>query len=165
MNQNKPAKSCSGCCGGCLNRRRFLGAAGASLALGALGGLSFAADVKRPLVDIGTLKDYAKDAIWEDFAAEDFLVIRNNGILFAASTTCTHQGNTLRRDPKDDTRIACEKHGSTFDSEGLVQVGPATTGVTRFGIAINDKGRIEVNRNVEYPQDKWSDKASFIEMK
>jgi len=167
--KNAPNPSAPQHCPGCnghhhaISRRRFL-AVGSGCALGALG--AAAADTaKVPTVDIGKLKDFAEDGISVKFTKDDFFVMRYQGKLFAASTTCPHMGNTLRLDPQDATRILCGSHGSTFDGEGMVQVGPATSGLVRLGITVNDAVHVIVNPNKEFPQDKWTDKGCFVEIK
>jgi len=146
-----------------LNRRQFLVISSGTV-LGACG-VARAATGKLPLVDIGPLKDFAEDGISVKFIKDDFFVIRHQGRLFAASNVCPHMGHTLQRDPDDPTRIICGRHGSAFDAEGLVTVGPASSGLIRLGIAVNDKGRVVVNPNQEFPQDKWTDKGGSIAVK
>ena len=156
------AQHCPGCQGHQLSRRRFL-AVGSGCVLGALG--AAAADAtKVPTVDVGKLKDFAEDGISVKFIKDDFFVMRHRGKLFAASVTCPHMGNTLRRDPQDATRILCSSHGSTFDGEGMVQVGPATSGLVRLGITLNGEGHLVVDPNKEFPQEKWTDKGCFVEI-
>ena len=165
-------QSSTGHCTGCngpqhlLNRRRFL-AVGSGCVLGALGTAATASATtdKLPIVDIGTLKDFTEDGISEKFTPHDFFVIRYQDRLFAATTTCPHMGNILCRDPQDATRIVCGAHGSVFDAEGMVVVGPATSGLMRLGIVVNSAGHIVVNPKKEFPQDKWTDKGCYIEVK
>gem|GEM_PF-2456806 len=140
-----------------INRRRFLAVASGGV-LGAAGGASGAL----PTVDIGPLKSFDKDVISEDFIRHDFFVIRYQGRLYAASTTCPHMGGTLYRDPNDDTRILCRSHESVFSAEGLATVGPASGGVVRLGITVNAEGRVIVNPNKQFPCDKWEDKGSYV---
>lgn len=144
-----------------MNRRRFL-AVGSGCVLGALGG---AAAGKQPLVDIGALKKFDQDGISEEFTKDDFFVIRYQGRLFAASTTCPHMGGILQRDPLDSSRIKCGLHGSVFDGEGVVMVAPASTGLVRLGISVNKEGRVMVDPNRQFPQDKWTDKGCYVEVK
>ncbi len=151
-------------CPGLFSRRAFI-AAGSCCALAALSNQSDAAKARWPLVDVGTLKDFAKDGISEDFIKHDLFVIRHQDLLFAASAVCPHQGNMLRRDPQDASRIVCGGHGSTFDAEGAVVIGPATDGMVRLGISMDGKGRIMVDRNQEFPQDKWTEKGASIRLK
>ncbi|MBI5683551.1 MAG: Rieske 2Fe-2S domain-containing protein [Verrucomicrobia bacterium] len=144
-----------------LDRRRFL-AVGSGCVLGALGGV--AAD-KLPPVDIGALTKFSEDGISEEFTKNDFFVIRYQGRLFAASTTCPHMGSLLQRDSQDATRIKCTTHGSVFDGEGLATVGPASSGLVRHGISVNKDGHVMVDPSKEFHQDKWGDKGCYVEVK
>lgn len=152
------------CCGACrLNRRQFL-AVGSGL-VGAVAAASAAPAKKTlPSVELGPLKKFAQDAISEDFLDHNFFVIRYQGKLFAASIRCPHQGHELSRDSQDATRITCGSHGSVFDHEGAVVVGPATSGLIRLGISVNPKGNVVVNPNKKFPQDKWEEKGAFVEI-
>jgi nitrite reductase/ring-hydroxylating ferredoxin subunit len=133
--------------------------------LGAWGAAAGAAASKRPLIDIGTLKKFPEDGISEEFTKDDFFVMRYQSKLFAASTTCPHMGGILQRDSQDSTRIKCNLHGSVFDGEGIATVGPASTGLIRFGVAANKEGHVMVDPNKEFPQDKWTDKGCYVEVK
>ncbi|MCX7826132.1 MAG: Rieske 2Fe-2S domain-containing protein [Verrucomicrobiae bacterium] len=125
-------------------------------------GVAAAAGGELPTVDIGPLKGFEKDGISEDFIRNDFFVIRYQGRLFAASTTCPHMGGALYRDPNDDRRILCRTHESVFNDEGVATVGPASGGVVRLGISVNKEGRVIVNPNKQFPCDKWDDKGSYV---
>lgn len=147
-----------------LDRRRFL-AIGSGCVLGALGATTAEAADKSAAVDIGKLKDFAEDGISEAFVKHEFFVIRDDGRLFAASTTCPHKGNSLHKDQDDSSRIVCDGHGSTFNASGTVAIGPATSGLVRLGIAVNAEGHVIVNPREEFPQDNWSDAKSYIDVK
>jgi nitrite reductase/ring-hydroxylating ferredoxin subunit len=147
-----------------INRRRFL-AAGSGCLLGAWGAQRCVAADKQPPIDIGALKKFSEDGISEEFTKDDFFVMRHQGRLFAAGTTCPHMGGILQRDSQDSTRIKCGLHGSVFDGEGVVMVGPASSGLVRLGVSVNKDGHVMVNPNKEFPQDKWTDKACYIEAK
>jgi Rieske Fe-S protein len=164
VNEARANQDGSSPCPGRVSRRAFI-AAGSCCALAALASRSRAAKAKWPVVDVGTPKDFAKDGISEDFIKHDIFVIRHQDVLFAASAVCPHQGNMLRRDPQDATRIVCGGHGSTFDAGGAVMIGPATDGMVRLGISLNEKGRVVVDRNQEFPQDKWAEKGASIRLK
>lgn len=147
-----------------MNRRRFL-SVGSGCVLGALGAATGAAAGKLPTVDIGSVKNFAQDGISEEFTKDDIFVIRYQGRLFATTTTCPHMGGTLQRDLQDTSRIKCGLHGSVFDNEGMVVVGPASSGLPRLGISVNKDGRAIVDPNKVFPQDKWTDKACYVEPK
>ncbi|MFA6565014.1 MAG: Rieske (2Fe-2S) protein [Verrucomicrobiia bacterium] len=147
-----------------INRRRFL-AVGSGCVLGALSAASGVTAGKLPPVDIGSLKKFSEDGISEEFTKDDFFVMRYQGRLFAASTTCPHMGGILQRDPQDSTRIKCGLHGSVFDAEGIATVGPASGGLTRLGVTVNKDGHVMVDPNKEFSQDKWTDKGCYVEVK
>jgi Rieske Fe-S protein len=148
-----------------VNRRQFLAVSSGCVLCAALGRAAEKSKKKREPVEIGSLKSFSKDGINEEFAAtNDFFVIRYRDRLFAASTSCPHVGHTLNRDPDDPTRIICGSHHSVFDAEGVVMVGPAATGLVRLGISVNDKGNVVVDPNKEFPQAKWTEKGSYIEV-
>ena len=147
-----------------INRRQFI-ALGSGCVLGGLVAVSNAADGKAKAVNIGALKSFNADGISEQFIEHDFFVMRYQGKLFAASNVCPHMGGTLARDPNDSSRIICRMHESVFNSEGMVMVAPASSGMVRLGISVNAEGQVVVDPSKEFPQDKWEDKASFIEVK
>lgn len=159
--EHRPAGRCA--CGHAIKRRRFI-LTGSGGVLGALRTMSGTAAEKALPVDIGAVTKFAEDGISEDFTDRDFFVIRHQGCLFAASTVCPHMENTLSRDPEDPTRITCSGHGSVFDGEGVVMVGPASTGLTRLGITVNKDGHAIVDPNKQFTQDKWTDKGCYIEV-
>lgn len=147
-----------------LDRRRFLAMSSGCL-LGTLCCRTGHAAEKSSAVDLGALKDFAEDGISEAFAEHGFLVIRDQGQLFAVSTTCPHRGNTLHKDPQDSAQIVCEGHGSTFNTEGKVTVGPASDSLTRLGISVNSAGHVMVQPDEEFPEVTWTDKRCFIAVK
>ena len=55
----------------------------------------------------------------------------------AFSAVCPHQGSLLRA-PDESGAIVCPSHGSQFDMEGALVQGPAETGLTEVGIAVED---------------------------
>lgn len=144
-----------------LNRRGFLAVSSGCL----IGALGVRAADKPATIDIGKPADFPEDGIFDTFTKDGFFVIRRESRLIATSTKCPHQGNTLRRDPDDSSRIICGGHESAFDAEGKVLVGPASTGLIRLRIALNDKGRILVTPRDEFPQENWSDENCFLELK
>ncbi len=133
--------------------------------LSALGAAAGSAAGKQPPVDIGSVKSFTQDGIFEEFLKNDIFVIRYQGHLFAASTVCPHMGGMLQRDSQDPSRIKCSLHGSVFDAEGMVMVGPASNGLPRLGISVNKDGHAIVDPNKDFPPDKWTDKASYVETK
>jgi len=144
-----------------LNRREFL-AVSSGCVLAAVAESAEKPKKKLPPVDIGPLQKFSKDGILEDFTGDGFFVIRHQNQLFAASVKCPHMGHALRVDPNNSKRIICNSHDAVFDPDGTVVVGPASTGLIRYGISVNDKGHVIVDRNVTFPQDKWTNDGSFL---
>lgn len=143
-----------------INRRRFLTfTSGCFLAAGAG---AWAASGAIKLVDVGALKDFAEDGISEKFVRHNFFVTRHGGRLFATIATCPHKGNFLLRDPQDPSRIICSGHDSVFDPRGMPVSGRVKKGLTRFGIRVNEKGRVLVDPNKQFAQKQWDQKDSFV---
>ena len=143
-----------------LNRQHFLAmASGCFLAAGAT---AHAAKGKLRQIDVGTLKDLTKDGISEKHTKDNFFLIRHEGKIFATIATCPHKGNFLLRDPQDPDRIICSGHDSEFNAKGIPVAGRVKKGLTRFGITVNDKGRILVTPDQKFDQKNWSNKGSFL---
>ncbi|HPA18416.1 MAG TPA: Rieske (2Fe-2S) protein [Verrucomicrobiae bacterium] len=147
-----------------IGRRRFLALACCGCACGAGRVSRILASEAKP-VDVGVPSDFPKDGISDRFTGENFFVIRRDGRLYATTSICSHMGEPLLRDSQDDTRIKCSGHESVFDNEGRVLVGPATQGLARLGIALNAEGHIIVDPAQSFPEIKWEEKGSFLELK
>jgi Rieske Fe-S protein len=62
----------------------------------------------------------------------------------AFDAVCPHAGCTVGYDPGRKV-IICPCHGSQFNaSTGAVEVGPATTGLKKLGIAEGPNGKLYV---------------------
>ena len=46
----------------------------------------------------------------------------------------------------------------------MEQVGPASSGLVRLGISVSAAGKVTVDPNKQFPQEKWEDKACFVEI-
>lgn len=147
-----------------IGRRRFLALACCGCACGAGRASRILASEAKP-VDIGVPSDFPRDGISDSFTGQDFFVIRRDGRLYATTAICSHMGEPLLRDSQDDTRIKCSGHESVFDNEGRVLVGPATQGLARLGIALNAEGHIFVDPARSFPEGKWEEKGSYLEVK
>lgn len=146
-----------------LSRRNFVALASGCLLCSA-GARRASAATDKP-IDIGEIKDWPKDEISEKFVQHDFFVIRYGGRLFAATAICPHKANYLLLDPQNPDRIVCSGHDSTFTPEGIPTGGPARSALVRYGISVNDKGRVIVDMSREFPKVQWEDKASYIAVK
>ena len=145
---------------GPINRRHFL--AMTSGCLLATRSTVLSADTKLRQVDAGTLKDLTEDGISEKFTKDNFFLIRHEGKVFATIATCPHKGNFLLRDSKNPDRIICSGHDSEFNAKGVPLAGRVKKGLTRFGITVNDQGRILVTPDRKFAQKDWANKEAFL---
>ncbi|MEI7728631.1 MAG: Rieske 2Fe-2S domain-containing protein [Verrucomicrobiota bacterium] len=144
-----------------MSRRKFVVVTSGCLFCGTGGASRAFAGIGKP-VDVGLLKEYAKDGISEKFVDRNFFVIRYQGRLFATIATCPHKGNFLVRDSRNANRIVCTGHDAVFTPGGVPTGGPVKRGLPRFAIALNDQGHVLVNPNQEFPQNEWNDKRSYL---
>lgn len=102
-------------------------------------------------VDAGSLRDYAKDGVYNEFAAQGFFVIRKDGRIVAQSSVCTHKRGRLT--PTADG-FFCKSHNSTFAMDGTVTRPPAKVDLTRYAVQTDDKNHLIVNmsRRIEHAE-------------
>jgi nitrite reductase/ring-hydroxylating ferredoxin subunit len=143
-----------------LNRRQLLIASAAAACAACLGGAeSFAAENLAP-VDIGTFATYPKDGIYDKFATSGrFLVVRNEGQLYAISNRCTHKAGVVRH---VNGQLSCRNHGSEYSIHGTVTQGPATRSLTRHGISVTEKGRLIVDPGKSFEEREWDSEGTFL---
>jgi Rieske Fe-S protein len=113
-------------------------------------------------IDAGPLSGFAAEKVYDAWAApHGFFVVRRGERLYAPSASCTHQGAPLvaRKD-----RILCAKHGSAFDAAGDVKKGPASVPLPRCGIALDGRGHVIVDSSLSYPNDRWDEPGSFLDI-
>lgn len=151
-----------------IDRRNFLKAAACGLAM--LGSVPLlcaaepgaAAGAGGGPIDAGELKSFDHDGVYDSFARQQrFLLVRADKHLYAIAASCTHKGATLRL---RDGQIVCPQHGAKFSNDGMVAKGPARRSLVRFGITVDDNGHVMVDKSKQFPEDKWTDKASFVEI-
>lgn len=116
-------------------------------------------------IDVGAIKDYAKDVISEKFVRNNFFVIRNRGRLYAIIATCPHEENYLVINSRNPKEIVCSGHDAVFDPQGVPIGGRVTEGLVRFGISVDDNGHALVDTKKVYPQQQWDDPKSYITLK
>lgn len=57
------------------------------------------------------------------------------GSFTAVQSACTHEGFTIAFNANQG-RFVCPNHGSQFSTSGAVQLGPATTNLKKYNVAI-----------------------------
>jgi cytochrome b6-f complex iron-sulfur subunit len=116
-------------------------------------------------VKVGFPDDYEDGKVVERFKEQHIWVVRNSGVLYALSTTCTHLGctpNWLEREQK----FKCPCHGSGFYISGINFEGPAPRPLERWAVAVGDDGQIVVDMSKKFQQERgeWSNPESFIKV-
>jgi nitrite reductase/ring-hydroxylating ferredoxin subunit len=110
-------------------------------------------------LDVGSTADYAGDGIFDKFAAEQVMIVREGKRLYACSAICTHKERTLK---VVQDQLRCPSHGSRFDAEGKVVKGPAKKELSRFGISADAAGKLTVDRSKRFDSSHWDDEGSFV---
>lgn len=78
------------------------------------------------------------------------LLGRDEKGLYAMTSTCTHAGCDMNSQGfADSTGVSCSCHGSEFDANGAVLLGPATEPLVHFAVAVNAMGNITVAGGTE----------------
>jgi nitrite reductase/ring-hydroxylating ferredoxin subunit len=114
-------------------------------------------------VAVGSLKDFAKDGVFDKFAkSHGFFMIRREGRLYAATSYCTHKRAAQLVSKATTKELACPKHGSTFALSGAVIRGPARQSLPRYAITATDQGRLTVDTSKQFEESKWNDPASYV---
>ena len=130
------------CPDGCINRRRFIMLSVAAAACCSPPNLAFASTKGEKLIDAGPVRDYASNGVYTRFRDLGFFVIRKGSKLVVLSAICTHKKCKLTAEA--DRSFYCDCHGSTFDPEGKVTVGPAKRDLPVLPSFTNEKGHLMV---------------------
>jgi cytochrome b6-f complex iron-sulfur subunit len=139
-----------------VGRRDLLGLLTRGTLLAAFGGLLyqaarfFSADVSAQPPHIFTLRPPADYALgtWTFEPAARVYVGRDARGLFALNAACTHLGCTVKQVGVGlaPSQFECPCHGSRFDAQGRVLVGPATRPLEHARLALSGDGRVVVDR-------------------
>jgi len=116
-------------------------------------------------VKAGFPDQYEEGKVVDRFKDQNFWVVRNQGIIYALSTTCTHLGctpNWLEREEK----FKCPCHGSGFKISGVNFEGPAPRPLERWGISIAEDGQILVDKSKKFQKEmgQWDNPESYIKV-
>jgi len=92
-------------------------------------------------------------------------VVRNEGGIYALSTTCTHLGCTPNW-LSGENKFKCPCHGSGFYMTGINFEGPAPRPLERYRVVLSDDGQVMVDKTKTYQQEKgqWADPESFLSL-
>ena len=111
---------------------------------------------------VGFPDNYEEGKVVERFKDQNAWIVRNDGRLYALSTTCTHLGctpNWLEREQK----FKCPCHGSGFYITGINFEGPRPGPLERWAISIGDDGQVVVDKSKKFQQERgeWTNPESF----
>jgi cytochrome b6-f complex iron-sulfur subunit len=116
-------------------------------------------------VKVGFPYQYEDGKVVERFKDQNIWIVRDKGIIYALSTTCTHLGctpNWLEREEK----FKCPCHGSGFRITGINFEGPAPRPLERWAIGLADDGQIVVDKSRKFQQElgQWADADSYLKV-
>jgi cytochrome b6-f complex iron-sulfur subunit len=114
-------------------------------------------------VKVGFPDQYEEGKVSDQFKDKNMWVVKNGGIIYALSTTCTHLGctpNWLERESK----FKCPCHGSGFKISGINFEGPAPRPLERWSISIGEDGQIVVDKSRKFQQEmgQWTNPDSYL---
>jgi Rieske Fe-S protein len=98
-----------------------------------------------PGIYYGSVEDF-RGSTWRFVGVGDdrVIVARDDSGLYAYSATCTHEKCFVElQDAFGNTRCPC--HGATFDGDGLVTAGPATSPLPHYRVNVCGR-RVYVDR-------------------
>jgi cytochrome b6-f complex iron-sulfur subunit len=116
-------------------------------------------------VKVGLPEGYEEGKVIERFKDQNIWVVRNEGKIYALSTTCTHLGCTPNWQ-ENAQKFKCPCHGSGFYISGINFEGPAPRPLERWAVGIGDDGQIVVDKSKKFQQERgeWSNPESFIQV-
>ncbi len=114
-------------------------------------------------VKVGVPESYEDGKVVERFKDQNIWVIRNEGKIYALSTTCTHLGCTPNWQ-EGAQKFKCPCHGSGFYISGVNFEGPAPRPLERWGISVGEDGQLVVDKSKKFQAERgdWSNVESFI---
>ncbi len=113
----------------------------------------------------GKLSDYPTDAVYEQFkGSRGIWIIRQKGVLFVLSTTCTHLGCIPNWWP-NDKKFKCPCHGSGFYMSGINFEGPAPRPLERLAVSLDGETLVvDKAKKFRYELKQWVDPKSYIQV-
>jgi len=114
-------------------------------------------------VKVGFPEGYEEGKVVEKFKDQNIWVVKNDGKIYALSTTCTHLGCTPNW-LESAQKFKCPCHGSGFYISGINFEGPAPRPLERWALAVGEDGQIVVDKSKKFQQERgdWSNPDSYI---
>jgi nitrite reductase/ring-hydroxylating ferredoxin subunit len=106
-------------------------------------------------VDVGASSTYSMNTPVV-ISAKGLVIVRDSGGLYAMSSACTHQGQTLcvgstTACSSSGTSLYCTRHGAAFSFTGAVVRGPATTALPHYAMCLLANGNLGVLKSTIVP--------------
>lgn len=116
-------------------------------------------------IKVGFPDSFEEGKVVERFKDQNTWIVRNEGKIYALSTTCTHLGctpNWLEREQK----FKCPCHGSGFYISGINFEGPAPRPLERWAVGVGEDGQVVVDKSRKFQEERgeWSNPESFIKV-
>jgi cytochrome b6-f complex iron-sulfur subunit len=116
-------------------------------------------------VKVGFPDNFEEGKVEEKFKDKNMWIVKDQGKIYALSTTCTHLGctpNWLEREQK----FKCPCHGSGFYKSGINFEGPAPRPLERWAVAVGDDGQVVVDKSKKFQEERgeWENPESFIKV-
>jgi len=114
-------------------------------------------------VKVGFPEGYEEGKVVEKYKDQNIWIVRNEGKIYALSTTCTHLGCTPNW-LESAQKFKCPCHGSGFYISGINFEGPAPRPLERWALNVGDDGQIVVDKSRKFQQERgeWINPESFI---
>jgi cytochrome b6-f complex iron-sulfur subunit len=114
-------------------------------------------------VKVGLPDSFEEGKVVERFKEQNIWVVRNEGKIYALSTTCTHLGCTPNWQEAAQ-KFKCPCHGSGFYISGINFEGPAPRPLERWAISVGEDGQLVVDKSKKFQAERgdWSNVESFI---
>lgn len=114
---------------------------------------------------VGFPDQFEEGKVVERFKDQNAWIVRNNGVIYALSTTCTHLGctpNWLEAAGK----FKCPCHGSGFKISGVNFEGPAPRPLERWAVSVGEDGQLVVDKSKKFQKElgQWDNPESYIKV-
>ncbi|CAN5366993.1 hypothetical protein BH11MYX1_BH11MYX1_50940 [soil metagenome] len=106
-------------------------------------------------VDVGSGSTYAMN-VPVILSAKRLVIVRDSGGLYAMSSACTHEGQTLcvgstTACSSAGADLYCTRHGAAFSFTGAVVRGPANTALPHYAMCLLANGNLGVLTSMIVP--------------
>lgn len=71
--------------------------------------------------------------------------------VYAMTLICTHAGCDISQSGSVGSIITCDCHGSRFDANGNVIIGPAQSPLQHYQVSVDGSGNLTIDGNVPVP--------------